>query len=95
MHVRVHDRAVRIGVAVLQQNGDLPLALLQIDIEVPREVVVRADVAGVCVVDDARAALHGEEVRGDLARVAAVREERDGPKASVVPMASSVVPIAA
>lgn len=67
--------------AVLQQNGAAPLALVQIDIEVPGEVVARDGVAGVRVVDDARAALHGEEVRGDLASVAAGGEELDGAEA--------------
>lgn len=63
--------------AVLQQHG-ASLALVQIDIEVSGEVPTQDGVASVGVVDDARPALHGEEVRRDLARRAPGWKESDG-----------------
>lgn len=71
--------------AVLQEHA-APLAMVQIDIEVLGEVTAQDGVARVRVVDDARAALHGEEVGGGLAGVAARGEEGNGaePEARLV-----------
>lgn len=57
------------------------MALIQIDIEVPPEVIVHAGVPDVRIIDDTRASLHGEEVRVDLPGVGAVGEELDRAKA--------------